>query len=44
MKYNIVGIYEATIEADNLDEAINKLMMMKLDTLDNVYVSDYDYE
>lgn len=44
MKYNIVGIYELSIEADNIEEAMKKMMNIKLSQCENIYVSDYDNE
>ena len=44
MKYNIVGIYELSIEASDIEEAMKKMMNIKLGQCENIYVSDYDNE
>ena len=44
MKYNIVGIHELSIEANDIEEAMKKIMNIKLSQCENIYISDYDNE
>lgn len=44
VRYSIVGIYELSVNADSLEEAMEIMMNMKLNECENIYVSDYDCE